>query len=399
MKFFTPILLTLVLTACGGGGGGGSSATSSPTANTSASHSLSVVLNYSSTATSYNSAVGDLNGDGLEDVVIGSWSINAQQSRIFVFVQNIDGTMSDHTQQYLGTTTIQGSQHVFIADFDGDGRNDILIPGFADGNTMPSVSTYIFWNNSNQQFIQQTVAQTMAHGACVGDLNADGKLDFMAAGFNGGGAFINNGNRSFTLNTTLLNGNTYFSACAIEQNTDGTISIAYGNHGIPGHTQGNLITSDTGFNLVSIADIIDYPAGDLIDMVAIDMNLDGKTDFVAIYNAPMGSLAKRDVLLNNGDDTFTYSQTLDNLGNDYCAYPTSVNGQPAIYFSGNATGNRIYTITNTAITAYKPSAFTDMATLVSGSNQAQAGVPYHGAGGNLYMLQFLNLSTFYTEAM
>jgi hypothetical protein len=40
-----------------------------------------------------------------------------------------------------------------------------------------------------------------------------------------------------------------------------------------------------------------------------------------------------------------------------------------------------------------------MAALEPDAGQAQAGVPYHGAGGKLYMLQFLNLSTFYTEAM
>ena len=398
MQYVVPILLTLVLTACGGGGG--SSTSVSPSV---AQSPLKVVVNYTNTTTSFNSAVGDLNGDGLEDVVISSWSNNMNgvvPSRIFVFIQNADGTMNDHTQTYLGTITTNGSQHVFIADFDNDGHNDILVPGFNDGTQgeLP-VTGVLFWNSPGQQFVAQTLPATMAHGACVGDLNGDGKIDYMAAGFVTGGAFVNNGNRTFTPNTALLDGNTDFSACAIIPNHDGTVSVAYGNHNINGYSGDNIVTSDVNFNLVSVANIAKYTNGDLIDLVAADFNLDGNMDFVAIYNGFLPSPAQRNVFLSSGTDTFAFSQTLDTLGNDYCAYTTTVNGQPAVYFAGNALGDRIYTITNTGVTVYNASAFTDMANLEPNSSQAQAGVPYHGTGGKLYMLQYLNLSTFYTEAM
>ena len=84
------LLSCLILTACGGGGGG----SASPVSNTPAASILGALVTTTGAHpnTVYNTAVGDLTGDGLEDVVISGWNFDGTPARIWVFVQNANGT-------------------------------------------------------------------------------------------------------------------------------------------------------------------------------------------------------------------------------------------------------------------------------------------------------------------
>ena len=409
MKSAILILCTLVLTACGGGGGGASTG-STPSGSTSPSQlplALTQVQNQNiATNTVYNNAVGDLNGDGLDDVVVGGWNYNnigaasLNSAHLYIFTQNTDHTLS---QSY--SVSYGGSQHVFIADFNNDGKPDILLPGFTDGGTEYYQPTIILWNNTPNggalSFTQTQVTAnaTLAHGACIGDLNGDGYMDFLAAGFDGtnnqfgsivnteGGVYINNGDKTFTHRTDL--NFTFFSACAIAKNgsysnillSDGTITTLY---------------ADPGHNLSQVSSIasLKVSASNAIDAVAVDINQDGIIDLVGLYdNTPNAA----EVYLGNGNNMFSYSQTLDTLGNDYYSYVFG-NGTK-LFLAGTALNgvsqNRVYNLSTNGASVYSPA--TNFVTMANGQNSASSGAVYT-SGSRIFMLQLMS-NNFYTQEM
>jgi hypothetical protein len=384
MKHISALLLTLVLTACGGGA-------STPVTTTTPTSTLKLVTaqngNYN---TVYNTAVGDLNGDGLEDVVVAGWYFDSTTAHIWVFTQNADGSLTDSTQAILGTTTYLGSQHVFIADFDNDGHNDIWLPGFRDGSSIYPTTSTMFWGGTSQ-FTQQSFPDAVqSHGACVDDVNGDGKLDMVTSG---GGIYFNNGSRSFTLDTNVLHGNNYFAACAVMHQTNNDVDIFLSNNMTVAGFNDNINVYNSSLVFQSAVGVAKQAGeGDTIDAISVDVNGDGVKDLITMHNSNGG----RDIFLNTGVDTYTYSSTLDTtLGNDYYSYQVTVDGLPMILFPGNNVGTRLYQINN-GLTVYEPTAFTNMAT---GHTTAQSAAVYRNATtGKSYMLQLLDTS-FYTQVL
>ena len=373
MKYIAPILLTLVLTACGGGGGSGPA--SSPV-----SSLMSVQVTNTHRNTVYNTAVGDLNGDGREDVVVSGWGYDRSTAYIWLLTQNADGTLTDSTN-LLPSNTVAGSQHVFVADFDGDGHNDIFVPGFRDGSSIQAGASTMFWGGNT--FSRQDFAEPVtAHGACIADLNGDNRLDMIVAG---GGIYYNQGNRSFTLDTTALQGNNYFTTCAVmRQNTQ--VKVLLGNNI---GNQDILAVYDSAMNYISSSIVPKGANRDLVQALAYN------NTFIMAYNDIGNNLGGpvRQIL---DPQTNTVTQ-IDTLNNNYHAYLTTVNGQAAVFFPGFNGNSRIYSL-NT-LTAYHTTAFDDMANAVANRNNwvPEAATVYHNSSGTrTFMLQLLN-DNFYTK--
>ena len=186
------LAISVLLTACGGGGGASNSNTSSFSSNATKVLNQSVLKN-----TVENYAVGDLNRDGLDDVVIGGWT-GAGSSYLSILIQNANGSLTDRTVQLAGTNHYSGSQRIFILDVDNDGFVDIWLPGFNDC-TGCSAQSVMLWGSVTGNFTQQTFPLALdSHGSCVADLNGDGRQDFLVRGVwdgttNNYGYYLNNG--------------------------------------------------------------------------------------------------------------------------------------------------------------------------------------------------------------
>ena len=342
----------------------------------------SIVIN--STNTVYNTAVGDLNGDGLDDVVVGGWNYDSSTSYVWVLIQNSDGTLSDQTQTLLSSNVTYGGQHIFIADFDNDGKKDILIPGFQDGSVMLPTNSVIFWNNGSSFSKQIMSEQVMAHGACLDDINGDGKIDFLAAGNNGASVlFVNNGNRTFTANTSLLSGH-WFTTCGVIHQANGDVNILLGNDAFQLNTFNSIIAIyDQQLNFKSYVGIPSSTGEDLINSGVFDANGDGLKDFVLAFSNIFPAPPSRRVLINNGNDSYSSGQNLDALGSEYFTQQLTLNGSPALLLPAQANG-RIYYVNNGVMVAYKPSAFSDFA----GSNQVLTSAAYQNPTlGKTYILE------------
>ncbi len=69
------------------------------------------------------SIMDDFTGDGYLDVVASGWGLDEQ---IRFFVNNADGTFTERTTE-AGLTGLTGGLNIFQADYDNDGRLDILV--------------------------------------------------------------------------------------------------------------------------------------------------------------------------------------------------------------------------------------------------------------------------------
>lgn len=118
-----------------------------------------------STGNMLEAAIGDLTGDGLNDYVIA----NAWDASISVAINQGGGNFATPVT-YGG---ISNPDHIRIADMDGDGKMDIVV-----GNRDPTYFTVL--RNVNGTFPGQLTFQVGGSafaGMTVADLNGDGKPD------------------------------------------------------------------------------------------------------------------------------------------------------------------------------------------------------------------------------
>jgi len=129
-------------------------------------------------------AVGDLNGDGLPDIVAADYDMNGNNGQVTVFIQD-----AANPGTFLAALTFPAGaqpQAVRIADVDGDGRADLVIanrgPG-TDGTGMAGVSVLLQDSAHPGSFLAPVTYSTPrgAIDVAVADLNGDGKPDLAVA--------------------------------------------------------------------------------------------------------------------------------------------------------------------------------------------------------------------------
>ena len=139
-------------------------------------------------------AFGDLNGDGLLDLVLSIHSVRAR-NRVFLNEGLKDGIpqFRDRTQEVgLGTTVPARCPHVEVQDFDNDGRMDIYISaGWLedDGAFTPLIYRNVGIRDGVPRFVPPRPIQApMAYfpAGPSGDVNNDGRLDLFLVNWFGG---------------------------------------------------------------------------------------------------------------------------------------------------------------------------------------------------------------------
>jgi hypothetical protein len=135
------------------------------------------------TTSSYKIRIGDFNTDGRQDVA--GINVGSRSQRIDVFVQQADGTLA-LAAQYNGTHG--GSDDLEMGDLNHDGRDDLVV--MSGQLNVSNVS--VFLQKPEGLFGSATTydlgGNELTRGIGIGDLNGDGRSD-LAATY--GGTFPN----------------------------------------------------------------------------------------------------------------------------------------------------------------------------------------------------------------
>jgi FG-GAP-like repeat/FG-GAP repeat len=257
-------------------------------AGTGSAYTFGASANYPAAAggETSNLAVGDLNGDGVPDVI----ATNQMGSSISVFLGRPNGTLGATTNLPVGVPN-WGSPSmpysVAIADFDGDGKADaavadnasgriIVLLGNGDGTFRPTEYPHI---NGAYQY------NVIAH-----DMTLDGKPDLVVADRNGDEVCVlrNKGDGTFAdgvCSPTGMNSGPYSVAVA-DFNLDGVPDVVTANF-MTGNATVLLGIGNGKFDAAIDAGAMGQaPYG-----VAVgDFNKDGKPDF-ATANAAGNTVA------------------------------------------------------------------------------------------------------------
>ncbi len=254
-----------------------------------------------------NYVVADVNGDGKPDLVYLLSGLFSPINGPFFFVAlgNGDGTFATPVATDFPTLAPSGSFDVNlmvdglqIADFDRDGKNDLLftfsestatpgssnqpflqgfavLPGVGNGTFKPPVITYTY-NSAVPTVLSPPEAVNIA------DLNGDGKPDLLVVARNG------NSTTGFGTELRLYNGN-----------GDGTFAAP------------SIITTATNPGDKNISNL---PSPCLL----ADFNADGKPD-LACLGETTGQQAQLAISLGNGNGTFAAPTILNIPGGDTVA--------------------------------------------------------------------------------
>jgi hypothetical protein len=256
-------------------------------------------------------AVADVNGDGKPDLVIAIQNApngsTQSDGLVGVLLGNGNGTFQ------APVTYDSGGNSPFslaVADLNGDGRPDIVIPNFCVwiGNTCSFTTVGILLGNGDGSFqavVKYDPGTTGSTSVAIADVNRDGKPDLIIAGLGAGkvSVLLGNGNGTFQPAVLYDAGVAPYSVAVADLNGDGKPDVVISGsviHNNSGNTLGVLLGNGDGTFQPAVTYDSGASAGGWANSVVIaDLNGDGRLD-LAVAHYPDSTTG---VLLGNGDGT------------------------------------------------------------------------------------------------
>ena len=250
---------------------------------------------YSAGGPPYSVAVGDFNGDSKADLVVANYG----QNTVGVLLGNGNGTFQAYVDYLVGRYPIS----VAVEDFNGDGKPDLAVAN----QSSASVSVLLGIGNGTFQDPRPHFATGKDPGSLAAeDLNGDGKPDLAVANQSSASVsvLLGNGDGSFQPHVDYATGERPYSVAVGDFNSDSKPDLAVSNYF--DHTVSVLLGNGDG----TFRTHVDYSTGgdNAHTLVVGDFNGDGKPDLAVTNSAEMTIYYEEpswvSVLLGNGDGTF-----------------------------------------------------------------------------------------------
>jgi len=234
----------------------------------------------------YHLVVGDVDGDGVPDVVSVGGGNSSDNSNIKVSLGKGDGTFKAGATYTVG----MAAQALALADLDGNGRADLVVADAADG-------VRVLLNQGKGMFGAPVVYSSgrPVNTVTVGDLDGDGKTDLVLA----------LGEDPASVQILLGKGNGTFAAPLPTMLDSDVFSFALGD--VNGDGKLDLVAAVVDVEILAgkgdgtFAPAVTIPVGGNVGGVALgDVDRDGQVDLVVV-NARPGAAR---ILFGAGDGTF-----------------------------------------------------------------------------------------------
>jgi uncharacterized protein (DUF2141 family) len=242
---------------------------------------------------------GDFNNDGKQDVVLANID-----GTLTVALSNGDGTLQTPVAVPLPTLGCEVS-YVAVADVNGDGNADIVIPYQGDvtcggaGSTAPGYFVALGKGNGTFSTPAFTPYGSEPYAITIADMNGDGKLDLLLddAPFATGGTFgvylLNgNGDGTFGAGTTVSSNFLISQVSVADYNQDGKpdlILFSEGDQNLqdPYPTAGIQLIPGNGDGSFGSGPLL-ASGNFFLNGEALDVNGDGYADIAAPLWSPSG---------------------------------------------------------------------------------------------------------------
>ena len=169
-------------------------------------------------------ALGDFNGDGKPDIVVVGWSTTGS-NLVILTNKSTPGTIAFSSPIAVTNTNLNNLQSIAVGDFNGDGKLDLVVG--SDGNS----EVLIFTNNGTSGNISFVEAPAITliddpRQISVADLNGDGLPDIAVVSASGATAntvyiYRNTGSGSFVLSKSDSTGSGSTPTCLLSGDLDG----------------------------------------------------------------------------------------------------------------------------------------------------------------------------------
>ena len=227
-------------------------------------------------------ALADLDGNEVLDIVATFY----QEKRVSVLFGNGDGTFSGHTIYNLAN----GAMAVLLGDLNGDEVTDIVA-------LQESIYLSVLLGNGDGTFASPIAYVTPCRGAALGDVDGNNVLDIVTTDYSTNEVLVHYGNGD----GTFAAGPTYATGSVPR-------SVALGD--LDGNEALDIVTTNESSDNVSVylgngdgtfSEQVTYVVGDYpIALSLEDLDANGALDLVVIANGDFAA----SVLLGNGDGTF-----------------------------------------------------------------------------------------------
>lgn len=255
-------------------------------------------------------ATGDLNGDGRMD--LAATMPNVDEVAILVNTTPT-GVAGSSFADPVNVPAVDGAQRVTLGDLNGDGRMDLVIANYSGSfnlvsvllnTTTPGAATPSFAGR-----VDFAVASLGADVA-VGDVNGDGRLDLLVPGYaiNKVSVLLNTTTAGATTPTfaTKVDFSTGFqpnSVALADINGDGRVDMAITNY--TGDSLSVFLnTTATGATTPVFAAKVDFPATDPSAVSLADVNGDGRPDLIVTSEGSVAIVRLNTTPLNGSTPSF-----------------------------------------------------------------------------------------------